>query len=461
MLTRRPLKILSVIVLVLAVSCPLLLAGPGRNKQRRKPKENKTKTEQLSESDSQTTPRSKAESAKPRRRGRRKSEIRNKENARRQKPADEIRHKTKKNRQKHLGLAPKKHARVAVEKPTSIVRKRSSLRTSLITNGDRRKSDSRHRFKHRQRKRKSPLVIYRDRPRLLKRRHRHEHIYTDRHSRLNHRIIWPKFRFVVSYRSGHGLAFRFCYPFHHRKYVFVSLGGYWPANYRHLRYYWYGSHPYYWHGRYPIAQQIGGDTHNYYTYNYYGTEGDGSFDSAALADAGERLAQQPNEQPASQTSADKRFEQAVKAFENGDYQIAADRFDEAIALEPDDIVLGFAYAQALFADASYTRAAQALRSALAKIPSDNQGVFYPRGLYADDDTLFEQIDTLADTATARPFNFDLQLLLGYQLLGIGQIDEALEPLQRALQDRQNAPAAGIMLDLLEKIKNDTTEGTDY
>jgi hypothetical protein len=42
--------------------------------------------------------------------------------------------------------------------------------------------------------------------------------------------------------------------------------------------------------------------------------------------------------------------------------------------------------------------------------------------------------------------------LGYQLLGIGRYDEAVEPLMNAGKDLKDAKAAGVLMQLLEKIK---------
>jgi len=52
-----------------------------------------------------------------------------------------------------------------------------------------------------------------------------------------------------------------------------------------------------------------------------------------------------------------------------------------------------------------------------------------------------------------PFDANLQLLLGYQLLGMGRLDEAAEPLQKAQQDSDNHQAATLLMSLLEKLKN--------
>jgi hypothetical protein len=94
---------------------------------------------------------------------------------------------------------------------------------------------------------------------------------------------------------------------------------------------------------------------------------------------------------------------------------------------------------------------------LAKVRPDKEGVFYPRGLYPDEDTLLEQIDILTKQAESYNFDADLQLLLGYQLLGIGQTDRAVEPLMHAGKDLVNADASAVLLKLAEKIKTPSTE----
>jgi tetratricopeptide (TPR) repeat protein len=321
--------------------------------------------------------------------------------------------------------------------------------------------------------RKGSLHIrYHDRPDSVRHIHRYEHVFRDWRNRFCHRIVWPKYRFVVRYDYGPWFTFRYVYPYYHRKYIFVSLGGYWPLHYRYRRYYWYGCHPYRWSGYYPIAREVKSDTYNYYTYNYYYDDDDpvtyGSsqttdigyitpVDHNTFADVREKLAQQAAEEPAQPSQADVFFEDAVKAFEVDDYEVAIERFAKAMELAPEDVVLPFAYSQALLADKRYPEAAEALRAALLNIPDDKEGVFYPRGLYADDNTLFEQIDDLTEEAESYSYDADLQLLLGYQLLGVGEIDEAAGPLQQASMDLENADAANILLALLEKIRVESSE----
>ena len=298
-------------------------------------------------------------------------------------------------------------------------------------------------------------VVYHDRPHLIRDSYHNDYVYRDYHDRICSRTIWPRFRFAVHYGFGSRFTFRYVYPYYHRKYMFISLGGYWPLGYSYTRYYWYGCHPYNWYGYYPIAREVRGTTNNYYSYNYY-TDGDGGYQPAQTVNSEifVNLAEQTAE-PQEATLADVYFEEAVKAFEVAQYNTAALKFAKAVELAPEDIILPFAYSQALLASEQYSKAAEVLRGALAKVSPENEGVFFPRGLYPDEESLLKQIDRLAERAAQFSFDADLQLLLGYQLLGIGQHDRAVEPLMNAGKDLVNAKAAGVLMELLEKIK--TTE----
>jgi tetratricopeptide (TPR) repeat protein len=309
---------------------------------------------------------------------------------------------------------------------------------------------------------------YYDRPDLIRHDYRHLHTYYDHHHRLHHRVIWPHYYYPVYYSFGPRVHFRYVYPYYHRKYVFISLGGWWPSDYSYVRYYWYGYHPYVWYGYYPIAREVAANNYNYYTYNYYSQSDDGSYtsyssstpvqnevrpvDQSTWADVREKLDKQ-NAEPAAQTLADTRFEEGVKGFEAANYGAAARKFQEAMRLAPNDMILPFAYAQALFADGQYTESADALREALKKVSPDQEGVFYPRGLYANDDVLFAQIESLVDKLERFGYDADMQLLLGYHLLGVGETGYAREPLERASQDMENADSAKVLLGLLEKIES--------
>jgi tetratricopeptide (TPR) repeat protein len=311
-----------------------------------------------------------------------------------------------------------------------------------------------------------PHIVYRDRPDLISHRPHHVYSYRDRYDRLCDRIIWPRYHYPVYYRWGSHVRYRWVYPYYHRKYVFVSLGGWWPGNYSYARYHWYGWHPYSWYGYYPVPREVGVGANNYYTYNYYtGDENAASddvlpygIDAETLAGVQQRLAQQQTSEPAAQTQADTYFETGVTSFEAGRYHEAAEVFAAAMELSPEDRILPFAYAQALFAGKKYSDAAKVLRMAMQHVSPEEEGVFYPRGLYGDDDTLFGQIEVLLDKAEDYGFDADLQLLLGYHLLGVGETEYARAPLEQAGRDIRNAQAANALLDLLNKMETTGAEG---
>jgi tetratricopeptide (TPR) repeat protein len=241
--------------------------------------------------------------------------------------------------------------------------------------------------------------------------------------------------------------------------------------YSNLRYYWYGLYPYSWYGCYPIAYETGSDTYNYYTYNTYnydsGTSQDYTtseysgplegVDETTFEDVRQKLEQQRQQQPDEETITDKFFDDGVKAFEQGDYGTAAKAFADAIALEPNDLILPFAYVQALFASEQYSRAAVILRSALERMPAEEQGLFFPRGLYSDDEVLFGQIGELQSKAETFTFDPDMSLLLGYQLIGVERNDEARQWLERSGQYEINEGSAVILLGLLDKLEEQSED----
>ena len=306
---------------------------------------------------------------------------------------------------------------------------------------------------------------YYDRPDLISYRPHHIYSYYDYHHRLCHRVIWPDYYFWIGYNFGPHAYYHSFYPYYHRKYVFISLGGYWPDDYYYTRYYWYGYHPYVWYGYYPVAREVPTGQYNYYTYNYYNDDGTlgTSYttdnppqyaDQNTFADVRARLEQQKQAQPAPQTMADTRFEEGVKSFEAGEYAAAADKFANAAELSPEDMILPFAYAQALFADGQYTKSAAVIREAVKNVSPEKEGVFYPRGLYANDDVLFQQIQGMLDKLDQSGYDPDLQLLLGYHLLGVGETGYARDALERASQDPQNAQSANVLLKLVDKVESE-------
>jgi hypothetical protein len=230
----------------------------------------------------------------------------------------------------------------------------------------------------------------------------------------------------------------------------VNPTGYWPYDYTYLRYYWYGFYPYRWYGYSPVPYEYTGNDYDYYAYNYSGSL-DNAYDIENFDQSGLKYAREHARPPAPRTAADIYFDEAVKAFEARDYRLAIAKFARAGEAAQDDVILPFVYSQALFANEQYTEAAEVLRAAIAEINPQTEGVFYPRGMYSTDYILTEQIKTLNNRANQNPRDLDLQLLLGYQLLGIGELDKAVVPLQNASYDSVNSAAANALLQLLDNL----------
>ncbi|HPO70721.1 MAG TPA: hypothetical protein PKV53_10475 [Anaerohalosphaeraceae bacterium] len=278
------------------------------------------------------------------------------------------------------------------------------------------------------------------------------------------RVIYLPYTYCHSwchYPAGTCFGLSYYYPAYHRRFIFVSIGGYWPSWYRYHRYYWYGCHPYYWYGPdivyYPVSS---GNTYN--TYNYYYNTAPAQTTPASvpyyeLGKPKPAEAEKPADEPQFQTAADLCFEHGVELFGAGKYEDAAAQFREAVILSPEDIILPFTYSQALFAAGDYAMAASVLRAALDKIADDQLTIYYPRGLYTDEKVLTAQIDKLQTDAAREPFNADHQLLLGYQYMGLGDLDKARGPLTAAAQSPSNEAAVAKLLELAAKLEQEDAQ----
>ena len=246
--------------------------------------------------------------------------------------------------------------------------------------------------------------------------------------------------------------------------VFVAIGGFWPW------WGWYGWYPYYWYPYYgysyygypyygypyygygaSIWYPMGGDTYNYYNYNYDTTgalQPGSTVNGVQVPDYGALSA--VGQKAAPQSKSDKLFDDGVQAFGKQDYATAIAKLQEAVRLEPDDTVLPFAYAQALFANTQYEQAAAVISTTLSEMSPRKAEISYPRGLYKDEDILNTQIKNLERAVLMNPTDTQLQLLYGYQLMGIGKIDEAKVALTVAKRDARTAAAATALLDVMER-----------
>jgi tetratricopeptide (TPR) repeat protein len=237
------------------------------------------------------------------------------------------------------------------------------------------------------------------------------------------------------------------YGCYYRGYPYRYYG--WPRRY-------YCGSPYYQY-YYPYPR------YNYYEYyrNYYYTppaERRSRSEDSGTVGPDERPAKR-TEQPAEQgkegveyVEYNRHLEDVADAFAARDYDKAAKQAEQTLTDEPDNPVVPFVYAQALFAAGKYSQSADVLREALTNLDTDKQQVYYPLGFYRDLTELNDQIAGLTEEAAAKPSDAELQLLLGYQLSGVARYEEALEALQKARPSYVNKEAATVLIDLLEKAR---------
>jgi len=155
---------------------------------------------------------------------------------------------------------------------------------------------------------------------------------------------------------------------------------------------------------------------------------------------------------AQQASIGRHLDNIAEVFAAGQYDKALLLAKEAVDDEPDSTALRLLYSQTLFATEKHAYAAVVIRQALAQIERQRQDLSYPIGFYPNADALNAQIAHLAQKAKDNPDRADLQLLLGYQLLGVRKFDQAEHALQKARDDVINADAARMLIDVLQNAR---------
>jgi len=234
---------------------------------------------------------------------------------------------------------------------------------------------------------------------------------------------------------------------HHRGFHRDLRIGYYPRRYLFF------SLPYY---RYYYPYPVYYYPEPYYGYVYDDYKPAGSqqqlyVGADTFRDVREKLGRQKAVESALQERVNRHLDNIAGSFADSDFTEALLLARQAAQAEPDSSVLRFVHSQCLFAAGEYGEAAVVLRDALLKSDSEQAGVFYSPGLYPDQDILAAQISDLIDAAAeAKQFDAHLQLLLGYQLLGIGRYEDALDALQKAKLDYMNKKAAELLIDVLEK-----------
>ncbi|MHC4665969.1 MAG: tetratricopeptide repeat protein [Planctomycetota bacterium] len=243
--------------------------------------------------------------------------------------------------------------------------------------------------------------------------------------------------------------------------------------YSSVPYYYYYGYPYYYYDAYPYYYFSLPYYRYYYSYPYYGKPyppddydysddkdtryGRSDVYGGAKGKIEQQKADEMPDQPGKSTEyvkVDQHLKDIAEAFAAGRYDKAAERSTKALNAEPDDPLLPFVYSQSLFADQRYSKAASVLREALRKVDIDEQGVFYSHGFYTDQAVLTEQIEKLSKAVETDYSNADLNLVLGYQLLGTGTYDRALRALRQAQRDYVNKEAATALIEVLEKARAD-------
>ncbi len=251
------------------------------------------------------------------------------------------------------------------------------------------------------------------------------------------RIRRPHNRSNFGHRRRHSYSFYFGAPYGYYYYNYPYYG------YPYRRYYYYYRPGYYY-----------GDPYYYpYDDNYEKEDYQDKYYDP-FEQVREKMKKQQNEE---QAKLNYYLEDIAVAFEVRHYQRAVVLTADAVKAEPDNRILPFVYTQALFANYQYGKAADVLRKALLTIEPDKQQVFYIDGLYSDRDVLTEQIKKLTTATEKEPQNADLQLLLGYQLLGEGRFSQAQRALQNARKDYVNKDAAGMLEKLFEKTRRGETK----
>jgi hypothetical protein len=264
-----------------------------------------------------------------------------------------------------------------------------------------------------------------------------------------------------SYRGGYYKPYtsRRYNSFHRPRYgsTYKRYPGY---NYdqKHYPYYKYHKKPH--HGRHYYYYSLPYRRYYYptviYEYHYYNP--DGSYYSPSdeyIPDESYQSQQQYEDQTAA--SIDNQLDKIAEAFASEDYFNAVYYSRRAIEQYPEDVPLKFVYAQSLMADNDYHRAAQALRQAIDAADIENDGIFFPFGIYPNNEILNTHIDKLKQKVRYEPSNTNYQLLLGYELLGIGKYSEASTALEKAKINLENEKYANILLNVIEKSKQTAKE----
>ncbi|MFH1614442.1 MAG: hypothetical protein ABIG61_05085 [Planctomycetota bacterium] len=134
-----------------------------------------------------------------------------------------------------------------------------------------------------------------------------------------------------------------------------------------------------------------------------------------------------------------------RLFDSGDFAEAVRKTRRATMFRPASTVLTFAYSQSLFAAGEYELSAVILWRVVNEASEKGLPVVFGHELYRDKSVLVKQINELAEKVDDNPKDTNLQLLLGYQLLGIGQVEQGRMVLKKVADSYVNGRAASALL----------------
>jgi tetratricopeptide (TPR) repeat protein len=125
------------------------------------------------------------------------------------------------------------------------------------------------------------------------------------------------------------------------------------------------------------------------------------------------------------TEAARLIKLGKEAFADEEHGRAAERFQQAGRMQPDNAEALFLLAQAQFALGKYREAVASIYAGMKLQPDWPNSTFDLRGLYANNPPeLIEQLNSLRQAVEANPQEPALLFLYGYQLWFLGRQDEA-------------------------------------
>jgi len=138
----------------------------------------------------------------------------------------------------------------------------------------------------------------------------------------------------------------------------------------------------------------------------------------------------PTDDPAV-NEANQRFDEARKAFKDGNYAKAQTLVEKAIELLPSDATLHEFRALTLFAQKKYKEAAGTLYAVLSAGPGWDKDTM--AGLYSNWQTYTDQFRTLENYVKAHPDEGYAHFLLAYHYLVLASKDQAVDQLKQVVR----------------------------